>query len=107
MSNLNREFLLNRMGYMLDRPNMYASSPEALEDLLIFIDELLYENAHSDYYDSHDFGSASYCSRMRMNNPLTTRDELWTGLVETWRDYLRRRDPPIEYLPNPDFCSEK
>jgi hypothetical protein len=92
------DFLLDRMHSMLDRPQMYASSPDALEDMLALLSELLLRFSCQDvakpkpeYRDilmARNFGSANYCGRMRYDCPGVSDEELWSGLVATWKAYL-------------------
>ena len=92
-------FIRRRARDMLDRPKMYADSPETLESILCLLDEILgchgtacspHREFHSytDYLVDRGFGSASYCSRMRLDTPHICDDEIWEGLIAAWREYL-------------------
>jgi len=86
------------MQAMFDRPQMYASSPDALEDMLTLMSELLLRFGHlneakprpeyRDFLAERKFGSANYCGRMRYDHPGVSDQELWSGLVATWKEYL-------------------
>lgn len=84
---------------MLDRPKMYAASPEALESILVLLDEILRRHGtpcsttreyhrYDDYLLDHGFGSASFCGRMRIDNPDVSDDEIWEGLTAVWKEYV-------------------
>lgn len=92
-------FIRRRARDMLDRPKMYADSPETLEAMLDLLDEILGRHgtacspprafhSYTDYLVDRGFGSASYCSRMRLDNSHICDDEIWEGLVAAWREYL-------------------
>lgn len=84
---------------MLDRPKMYAASPEALESMLSLLDEILCRygapcsttreyNQYTDYLVDHGFAAASCCGRMRIDNPDVSDDEIWEGLTAVWKEYI-------------------
>lgn len=84
---------------MLDRPKMYAASPEALESMLSLLDEILCRfgapcsttreyHRYDDYLVNHGFGSASYCNRLRIDNPEVSDDAIWEGLTAVWKAYI-------------------
>lgn len=105
------EFVLNRMTHMLDRPRMYAPSPEAFESVLDILDEIYsmfgkpkpagarYENS-VDYFSKHGYNAHTYCSFHELKNPEITRDELWSGLTNAWKDYLS------EFVDGGEGCGE-
>ena len=92
-------FLKERARTILDRPRMYAPSPDAMEAMLGLLDEILIRfGAHSsnvkkyqrfgEYLISHGSGSASYCQRQRLDNPDVPDDDIWEGLTSVWNQYF-------------------
>ena len=70
-----RQFVVERMNAALERPHMYASSPEALEDVLCALDEILRRIAGDDdpahygqYLASCGYGAATFCERERLDS---------------------------------------
>ncbi len=97
-----RSYVLNKMQAMLDRPKMFAPSPDALESMLQILEEILLHfgdiepspqrgDRFEDYLIDHNFGSASYCSRRRLDNPGVTDEELWQDLTSAWKDFFSYR----------------
>ena len=80
----------------LVRPDMYAASPEALEDVLSLIDRLLQfidpavvaGRGYSEFLQARGFGSANFCSRRRPHNLTPDDRELFRELAEFWQEYL-------------------
>ena len=92
-------FIRRRARDMLDRPKMYADSPETMESMLCLLDEILgchgttcsttgELRSFTDYSVDRGFGSASYCGRMRLDNSHSCDDEIWEGLIAAWKEYL-------------------
>lgn len=97
-------YIEQRVGYMLlDRPHMYASSPEALEEVLYHLDEvrrcacsakwefgISTQEGYVAFTQSAGCGSASFIGRHRLDRGPDLDDrELFTRLVEFWKEYLR------------------
>ena len=97
-------YIEERVGNMLrDSPHMYASSPEALEDVLRELDEVrrfacsaqwehpaLAPKGYVAYLQAEEYGSANFTYRHRLDCGVDLDDrELFTRLVEFWREYLR------------------
>lgn len=88
-----------KMQAMLLRPKMYASSPEALEDVLWELDRLrefaLDERqleadcgAYSAFLCNRGFGAGTFCQHTR-NGSLTDKDlKLFEDLARFWREYM-------------------
>jgi hypothetical protein len=91
----------------LERPAMYASSPEALEEALRVLEGLRNyivvdsrrpdpsANPYHDFLKSRRFGVALFCSRQRQIDPSLTDAKLFAALVEFWRDYLSVQNRPL------------
>ena len=88
---------------MLDRPLMYASSPEALAEVLRALDEVRRfvhgiqsetdraSRGYGPFLMSKGYGAASFTTRERPLSKDPTDDrELFSRLVAFWREYLRR-----------------
>ncbi len=83
----------------LDRPDMYASSPECLEQLLslqdrmrleiIGLDRYQHEFGYTAYLMSQGYGAANFCYRQCESGESITKAELFARLVQFWREYFR------------------
>ncbi len=93
-------FVTEYMCEHLERPSMYASSPEALEDVLWVLDRVrLYiangpersESQYQAYLGQNGFGARSFTGRYR-KLPIDKRFE---SLIKFWRQYLAQTTPPL------------
>ncbi len=98
------------MRAMLDRPKMYASNPESLEDLLCYLDRLrdfateerkLVDreqgfDGYTTFLVSRGFGSANFCHRKRRRKKRLTEEDLrlFEQLAQFWREYLEAAAAP-------------
>lgn len=94
------DFIADRVHHMLDRPQMYAPSPDGLESMLLLLEEIQLKfgsgslttrpgRRFNDYLQERNYGSACYCDRHRIDNPGISDDALWTGLVAAWEEFLK------------------
>lgn len=95
------EYINWYIGCMLERPHMYASNPEALEDVLMALDSVrgilvggvksvsdVQIVGYSAYLQSTGHSAVSACSAaMRDRSTAPDWDELFRIVVETWRQY--------------------
>ncbi len=87
---------------MLDRPRMYATTPEALEtrlDALNMVREFITHSMspksktrseYTDYLVERGYGSATIVERHRIDGRNTTENDLLREIVEVWRGFLSR-----------------
>jgi hypothetical protein len=83
----------------LDRPHMYASSPQALEEKLALLDmvrsfilEIPPRQGYPAYLRSKGYGVGQFLSRFIPNSGLSDKDkELFQALGSFWRQYLASR----------------
>lgn len=80
---------------------MYASSPEALEDVLCTLDEIRRKmtsrqsscpGEYSQFLASRGYGAATFCGRERLTSRAEKRSDedlrLFQALAQFWREYL-------------------
>lgn len=86
---------------MVERPQMFASSPEAIEDILLLLDRIRfliagveagtppYASGYSAFLQSKGFEAATFCARRR-TRPLTDEDQaLFSELRVFVKEYLQ------------------
>ena len=85
---------------MLDRPDMYSSTPDCLEEKLMLLDQLRRDLCSPDpesldygypaFLLSKGHGVANFCFRQRERPDCpNTNSELYSRLVQFWREYLQ------------------
>ncbi|GEM_PF-2900585 len=104
------EYIRGRYAVILERPHMYASSPQALEDVLTWLDHLREfivvggtpsaPSAYSKYLLSRGFGSGNFTSRKYPPRSLNDNDrKIFKELCDFWRDYLMEKSNVLEQEP--------
>ena len=86
---------------MVERPQMYASSPEAIEDMLLLLDRIKfliagveagtppYASGYSAFLQSKGFEAATFCARRRSRS-LTDEDlTLFAELSRFVKEFLK------------------
>jgi len=92
------------IGYSLERPEMYAPNPIALENALMVLDDLaafilsqdgnpsvVYRSAYSGFLMERGFGASRFTSRLPDDaDQFSTRDK-FKPLCDFWLEYLNFR----------------
>lgn len=91
-----------RIDCILARPQMFASSPEGMEDVLITLDDLTqfvrsegkqpksHTSGYRAFLEARGFESASFCSRHRPGRRLEDDDMLlFSRLADFWQEYRK------------------
>lgn len=87
--------------HMLERPHMYASTPEALEVRLVTLEGIRehflagrlnspqQQGGYDAYWEEHEFGACGFVARHRKPTKLTSEDlELFHKLRDYWKLFL-------------------
>jgi hypothetical protein len=96
------KFVEEQLLAMLERPRMYALTPEAFENRLDalnlvreFITRSMLPNTKpgseiADFLIERGYGSASIVERNRIDGRNTAENDLFGEVVEVWREFLNR-----------------
>ena len=96
------ELLLQRAMNAIERPRMYAPGPDCLETYLSLLDEFMCVIVGADrmhyglsaFLSEHEYGSASICSRARIDGESLADDELTTRIITVWHEYRTSKYVP-------------
>lgn len=92
------QFVDEYMAAMLDRPHMYAGTPESLEEILSTLDVLRTyavsaeaqpirgRSLYGDYCAELDYGAMDYCGRRRLDGKPPPN---FAEVAQFFRDFLR------------------
>jgi hypothetical protein len=92
--------ILTTMRHMLDRPIMYSSTAQSMEETLCALDRVRELLIHGDstelppyalFLISRGFGSSSFNWRYSQQHPEADSSQQFQALVDFWREYLRTR----------------
>ncbi|HYO24032.1 MAG TPA: hypothetical protein VEQ85_03700, partial [Lacipirellulaceae bacterium] len=97
-------FIDQYVGHALERPHMYARSPDELEHTLLLLEMIrnyalgkssdYCSNEYIDHLTENGFGALGYeyASKQELPPPTAERAEEFARFVDYYRDYLSKRD---------------